>query len=383
MQTEFCKKLGIDFPIFAFTHCRDVVAAVSNAGGFGVLGAVGFSVKQLKIELDWIDEHVKGRPYGIDVIIPNKYQGQDEKDPEKLLSIISAAIPQGHRDFSDELLDAHGVPRLPDDERVTDHLMMTEATSAPLIDVALEHDNVRLVANSLGTPPPEIIKQIQDSGRMIGALCGAPKHARYHVEAGLDFIVAQGGEGGGHCGEIGSTVLWPEVVDIAGNIPVLAAGGVGSGRQMYAALATGAQGVWCGSIWLTVAEADSNAVRRELLLEANSSDTVRSRSFTGKHARMLRSAWTDAWDSDNNPNSLDPPMQMMAVGNALRRMNKYPELARDLYFVPVGQIVGRMNQTMGVKELLMEIVEEYLETHERMNALMPSFVENTEESEGS
>lgn len=372
MQTELCKKLGIDFPIFAFTHCRDVVAAVSNAGAFGVLGAVGFSAEQLAIELDWIDEQVNGRPYGVDVIIPNRYEGQDERDPEKLRALISAAVPRAHRDFADELLDGHGVPRMPGDRKVSDRLSMTEATSAPLVDVALEHENVKLIANALGTPPPDIIKQIQDSGRMVGALCGAGKHARKHVEAGLDFIVAQGGEGGGHTGEIGSSVLWPEVVDIAGDIPVIAAGGVGTGRQMYAALGLGAQGVWCGSIWLTVAEAASTPIERELLLAAASTDTVRSSSATGKPVRCLKNAWTEAWDADNNPSSLDAPMQMMAVGNAMARMRKYPEQSRDLLFVPVGQIVGRMNQTLGARSLLMEIVEEYLETHERMNALMPS-----------
>ena len=170
MQTELCKKLGIDFPIFAFTHCRDVVAAVSNAGGIGVLGAVGFRPDQLKVELDWIDEHVGDKPYGVDVIIPNKYVGQDEKDEDKLRTMISAAIPQGHREFADELLDAHGVPRLPDDRKAEDRLSMTEATSAPLVDIALEHPQVKLIANALGTPPPEIIKQIQDSGRMVGAV---------------------------------------------------------------------------------------------------------------------------------------------------------------------------------------------------------------------
>ncbi len=371
MQTALAEKLGIDFPVFAFTHCRDVVAAVSNSGGFGVLGAVGFHPDQLKVELDWIDEHVGDKPYGVDVIIPNRYQGQEEKDPEKLKALISAAIPRGHREFADELLDAHGVPRLPKGQWADDRLSMTEATSAPLVDIALEHPNVRLIANALGTPPPEIIRQIQDSGRMVGALCGSPKHARRHVEAGLDFIVAQGGEGGGHTGEIGSMVLWPEVVDIAGDVPVIAAGGIGSGRQMYAALSLGAQGVWCGSIWLTVAEAASGDVERELLLAAGSADTVRSKSFTGKYVRMLRNAWTEAWDSGNNPQSLDAPMQMMAVGNALARMRKYPEKAKDLLFVPVGQIVGRMNQTIGAREQLMDIVEEYLEVHERMCALMP------------
>ena len=231
MQTELCQKLGIEFPIFAFTHCRDVVAAVTNAGGIGVLGAVGFKPEQLKVELDWIDEHVDGRPYGVDVIIPNKYAGQEEKDPEKLRALISAAIPREHREFADALLDSHGIPALTDDRGPQDRLTMTEATSAPLVDIALEHDNVKLIANALGTPPPEIIKQIQDSGRMVGALCGSPRHAKRHVEAGLDFIIAQGGEGGGHTGEIGSMVLWPEVVDVAEGVPVIAAGGIGSGPR--------------------------------------------------------------------------------------------------------------------------------------------------------
>lgn len=371
MQTELCKKLGIDFPIFAFTHCRDVVAAVSNAGGIGVLGAVGFRPEQLKVELDWIDEHVGDKPYGVDVIIPNKYAGQDEKDEEKLRTMISAAIPQGHREFAEELLDAYGVPRLPDDGKAKDRLTMTEATSAPLVDIALEHPQVRLIANALGTPPTEIIERIQHSGRMIGALCGSPKHAQMHVDAGLDFIIAQGGEGGGHTGEIGSIVLWPEVVDIAGDVPVIAAGGIGSGRQMYAALATGAQGVWCGSLWLTVAEAATTPIEKELLLAAKSNETVRSASVTGKPVRMLRNAWTDAWDADNNPKSLGAPMQMMAVGNAMARMRRYPEQSRDLMFVPTGQIVGRLNQVMNARDVVMALVEEYLETSERMNELLP------------
>ncbi len=372
MQTDLCKRLGIDFPIFAFTHCRDVVAAVTNAGGIGVLGAIGFRPEQLQVELDWIDDQVGDRPYGVDVIIPNKYAGQDEKDEEKLRTLISAAIPQGHREFANELLDAHGVPDLPPDKQIEDRLSMTEATSAPLVDIALDHPNVKLIANALGTPPPEIIQQIQDAGRMVGALCGSPKHARMHVDAGLDFIIAQGGEGGGHTGEIGSVVLWPEVVDIAGDIPVIAAGGIGSGRQMFAALAMGAQGIWCGSLWLTVVEAATSPIEKELLLAAQSDQTVRSASVTGKPVRMLKNAWTDAWDSGNNPKSLDAPMQMMAVGRASARMRRYPEQARDLLFVPAGQIVGRLNQVMNARDVVMQLVEEYLETSDRLQQMLPS-----------
>lgn len=373
MRTELAKRLGIEFPIFGFSHCRDVVAAVTNAGGFGVLGASGFrSPEELEIELDWIDKHVQGRPYGVDVIIPNKYFGQDETDHEKLLSLVQSAIPDGHRQFVEKLLDDYGVPRLPPDEVSKDRLRMTESTNAPLVDAALRHPNVKLIANALGTPPPHITDKIKAAGVMVGALCGAGKHARAHIAAGMDFIVAQGTEGGGHCGEIGSSILWPEVVDIAGDVPVIAAGGVGSGRQMFAALGMGAQGVWCGSIWLTTRESSSNPVAKERLLAASSSDTVRSKYPTGKYSRLLRSKFSEAWGTDGNPEPLGPPMQSMLLTEANARMERYPEKSRDLLWVPVGQVVGRMNEELSARDVVLQMVNEYVETLERMNALMPA-----------
>jgi NAD(P)H-dependent flavin oxidoreductase YrpB (nitropropane dioxygenase family) len=371
MQTELCKKLGIDFPIFAFTHCRDVVAAVTNAGGFGVLGAVGFTPEQLAIELDWIDQHVGDRPYGIDIIIPNKYTGQGEQDPEKLKALLIAAIPQSYREYADKILDDLGIPEINDDGADYNQLAMTEASSAPQIELALKHPNIKLIANALGTPPPEIIKQVQDSGRMIGALCGSPRHAEKHVAAGLDFIVAQGGEGGGHTGDIGSVVLWPDVVDVARDIPVIAAGGVGSGRQMHAALGMGAQGVWSGSIWLTVTESATSEADIASLLLAKSSDTVRSTSFTGKHVRMLRNRWTDTWDAVDTLDSLSSPMQMLLARRSLVRARKAGEQGQAVAFSPAGQIVGRMHQRISAKDQLNQIVEEYIETSEYLSSLLP------------
>lgn len=371
MQTELAKKLGIDFPIFAFTHCRDVVAAVTNSGGIGVLGATGFTPEQLQIELDWIDDKVGDRPYGVDVIIPKKFEGRGERNIDKQRELVKAAIPEGYREFARNLLDEGGVPPLPPGKKLQDRLSMTDAVSTPLVDVALSHPNCRLIANALGTPPADVIKQVQDAGVMIGALCGSPKHAQFHVDAGLDFIIAQGGEGGGHTGSIGSVVLWPEVVKIAGDIPVLAAGGIGSGRQMLAALATGTQGVWCGSIWLTTIEAETTDASKDAMFRASASDTVRSSSFTGKPVRMLRNKWTDSWDAPGNPASLGAPMQMMMAGESIVRMNRHPEKSQDFFFNPVGQIVGSMNETISARDQVMGMVNGYLEALDELNGLLP------------
>jgi NAD(P)H-dependent flavin oxidoreductase YrpB (nitropropane dioxygenase family) len=372
MRTPLCERLGIEFPIFAFTHCRDVVAAVSNAGGFGVLGAVGFPAEQLEVELEWIDEHVGDKPYGVDIVIPGKYEGMGELDPEKLEAMLQAAIPQGHRDFVQKVLADHGVPKLPEGEKAVNELLgWTAATAAPQIETALRHPKVKLIANALGTPPADVIEQIHQAGRLVAALCGSAKHARNHKAAGVDIVIAQGTEGGGHTGEIGSMVLWPEVIDAVAPTPVLAAGGVGTGRQMAAALAMGAQGVWTGSLWLTVKEADAPPAQMEALLAATSKDTVRSRSYTGKPCRMLKNDWTEAWEKPENPKPLGMPLQFMVTSEAVARGHRYADKARDVMFNPVGQIVGRMNQVRSVREVVMGLVEEYLDAVERLAALTP------------
>ena len=172
MRTNLCERLGIEFPIFAFTHCRDVVAAVSNAGGFGVLGAVGFTPEQLEIECNWIDEHVGDNTYGVDLVIPQKYEGLGELDAEKLEAQLRAAIPQQHREFAAKLLADHGIPEIPEEEKHHELLGMSLATATPQLDVALQHDKVAMIANALGTPPPEVVARVKESGRVIGALCG-------------------------------------------------------------------------------------------------------------------------------------------------------------------------------------------------------------------
>ena len=370
MQTELAQSLGIEFPIFAFSHCRDVVAAVSRAGGVGVLGAVGFTPEQLETELAWIDEHVGDRPYGVDIVIPGKYEGMGETDVAKLEADLRAMIPQEHRRFVAEILTEHGVPELPDGEAAQELLGWTAATAKPQVDVALSHPKVKLLANALGTPPEDVIEEIHGGGRLVAALCGAAKQARRHRDAGVDIVIAQGTEGGGHTGDVASTVLWPEVVDAVAPTPVLAAGGVGNGRQVAAALAMGAQGVWTGTLWLTVEEADIPPGQMDTYLGATSRDTVRSRSWTGKPCRMIRNDWTEAWERADTPDPLGMPLQFMVTANAVSRGHRYPEQAKAVNFNPAGQVIGQAERVRSVKDVMYSLVEECIEATERLQRLM-------------
>lgn len=363
MRTPLCDELGIEFPIFAFTHCRDVVVAVAKAGGFGVLGAVGFSPEQLEIELSWIDAHIGDRHYGVDIVIPNKYEGKDAGlSADELTTTLQSMVPQGHLDFARNLLRGHGVP-LPEgeDDNSLRLLGWTEATATPQVEVALRHPKMTLVANALGTPPRDMIDHIHARGRKVAALCGSPSQALRHAEADVDIIIAQGGEGGGHCGEVGSIVLWPQVVKAVAPRPVLAAGGIGSGQQIAAALALGCQGAWSGSQWLMVEESDNTPVQQQAYIRAGSRDTVRSRSFTGKPCRMLRNDWTAAWEDPANPDPLGMPLQYMVSGIAVAATHRWPDQTVDVAFNPVGQVVGQFEKVERTAAVIERWVNEYLE----------------------
>jgi NAD(P)H-dependent flavin oxidoreductase YrpB (nitropropane dioxygenase family) len=373
MQTDFCKQLGVDVPIFAFTHCRDVVVAVSKAGGIGVLGAVGFSPAQLKEELDWIDEHIGDHIYGVDTAIPQKYEGMDETSAEDLVAMLQAAIPQGHRDFAEKMLKEAGVPEWPDkDDDVT--LSFSAVQAQALVDEALTRPKCRMIVNALGTPPADIIEQVHQAGRLIGALAGRLKHGIAHKEAGLDFVVCQGSEGGGHAGEVTSVVLWPQMVDAVAPLPVLAAGGIANGRQMLAAMSMGAQGVWMGSRWLNSSEAHAEPAQRESYMAATSEDTVRSRSFTGKTARMLKNEWTEAWERDDTPDPLPMPLQGYLTFDAVRRTSRYAGAGdcQKVAFNPIGQVVGQINEIESCRDIMFQLQSEYVEALEQLNLITPA-----------
>ena len=370
MKTELCERLGIEFPIFAFSHCRDVVAAVSRAGGLGVLGAVAFSPEQLELELKWIDDHVDNKPYGVDTVIPAKYIGRDQGDIDK--TQLEQMITPAHRKWINDLLDRHGVPPLPADVQKLEGLLgWSESGGRAHFEVAMNH-GIALIANALGPPPEDIISQAHDRGVLVAALCGTVKQALAQKQAGVDIIIASGFEAGGHTGEIGTMVLLPQVVDAVAPTPVLAAGGIGSGRQMAAAMVLGAQGVWCGSLWLTTEESDSIPSLIDKLLAADSTETVRSRCISGKPARQLKTAYTRAWDEDPNcPGYLPMPLQFLATAEATQRITRFAQTGAEgsaaLLGSAVGQVVGQMGTRKPVRQVVYEMVEEYVDAVARVS----------------
>jgi NAD(P)H-dependent flavin oxidoreductase YrpB (nitropropane dioxygenase family) len=374
MHTEICDRLGMEFPIFAFSHCRDVVAAVTNAGGFGVLGATGHSPRALETDLAWIDEQVKGKPYGVDLLLPVNY---DKTAPQTTGAAPQAAVPSrrfpdGYQAFLDDLLTRYGVPELPGHLPASaGSLSVSPQAASNLLDVAFGHP-IRLVASALGPPPADLVGQAHDRGLTVAALVGTAEHARRQRAAGVDLIVAQGTEAGGHTGTISTMVLVPEVVRAVAPVPVLAAGGIVTGAQMAAAMALGAQGVWCGSVWLTTEEAETDPSVKKKMLAASSADTVRSRSLTGKPARMLRSAWTDEWENDQAPAPLPMPLQTMLTASAQQRINRNAGAggsgATELATYFVGQGVGLMDRVRPARQVVEQMVTDYLAVAENFAA---------------
>ena len=373
MNSKICELLDIEFPLVAFTHCRDVVVAVSKAGGCGVLGAVGMSPEQLEKELKWIDDHIDGKPYGVDVLIPNKMVDQSEKfDADKLKNMI----PQEYADYRADILENHDIEAAElrtIDTAGSSFAQNTKADGAKaLLDVAFSHP-IKLIANALGVPPDWMLEMGKQNDVKVAALLGTAQHAINQVKAGVDILVVSGTEAGGHCGSVSTMVLIPEVhkaIQPYGDVPILAAGGIVTGQQMAAAMAMGASGAWCGSVWLTTVESEVPPVIKEKMVAANSSETVRSRSRTGKHSRQLVSPWTDAWESDKAPDPLPMPLQPMVAEPALQKVNKLAEGghegARELSTFWVGQGVGLMNATISASDVVQEFKQDFISAYERL-----------------
>jgi len=372
MKTPICDMLGIDLPLLAFSHCRDVVAAVTNAGGFGVLGASTHTPQQLERELAWIDDHVGGRPYGADILVPEKFEGKGQRLDAVA---VRAMIGQPQRDFVAALLEEHGIPSEErGSPRPSAFVSISEEAGEQLLDVAFRHP-IKLIASALGTPPGYMIERARHAGVPIAALVGAKEHAIRQVNAGVDILVAAGTEAGGHCGEVTTMVLVPEVIEAIKQIrevPVLAAGGIVTGRQIAAAITLGAAGAWTGSVWLTTEEAETAPYTKQKMIAATSRDTIRSRSRTGKPSRQLKSDWTAAWESEKSPGALPMPLQSLLSEPVMRRIDVLAEQgnkgAQELATYWVGQGVGLMNKATTVRDVIYEMAQDYAEAAERLAA---------------
>jgi len=368
LRTQVTELLGVPYPLLAFSHSKEVVVAVSRAGGFGVLGAAQCDVEELEEKLAWLAQELGDTPFGVDLLLPGKYEKADEGGLPR--EQLIAQVPDEHRRFVAELMDEYEVPELEEgyefgdivDGRgvpVTGNHTYTAKDTQPLIDACLD-SKIGLFANALGVAPREVIDSFHDRGILVAGLAGTARHGEKHKEAGTDIVIAQGYEAGGHTGEIGSMVLIPDVVDAVEGLPVLAAGGIASGRQMAAAMVLGASGVWTGSVWLTTEESEVIAPVKEKFVGAVASQTVRSRSCTGRPARQLRSAWTDAWEGEVEP--LGMPHQGILYAEPQVRIARGAEAdagrSRELATYFVGQVVGRLDRVRPAGEVVEEMVTE-------------------------
>ena len=370
MKSPICDLLDIEFPLIAFSHCRDVVVQVSKAGGFGVLGAARYSIEDLEVELNWIDENIDGMPYGIDLIAPTS---MDVTEENETVDDIQKRVPEQHKEFASGILERHKIDTTDVYKGYKRSSFLTSGMAGNVIDVAFSHP-IKMIANALGVPPTYMIDIARQKGVATAALIGTKEHALKQVQAGVDIVVASGTEAGGHCGDVPTMVLIPEVCCAleGSGVPVLAAGGIVTGKQMAACMAMGAAGVWTGSVWLTSAESDTPPVLKEKMLKASSRETVRSRSRTGKHSRQLRSQWTDAWEADGAPQPLPMPLQSQVTEAPLARVTKLAEVghegANQLVTSWIGQGVGLMNTTQSAKTIVYEFMQDYLEASERLSS---------------
>ena len=351
---------------------------MSNAGGLGVLGSIKMSPEELDAELNWIDERVGDKPYGVDLIVPGSMQGKEQSPSAEQ---VLAQLPEAHKAFAEGILASHGIDgTVIDDEARKGSLYFSNnarlSGADRLLDVVFRHP-VALIANALGIPPAEMVQRGKQNDVLVAALVGTARQAARQAEAGVDLIIAAGGEAGGHCGEIGTMVLVPEVCAALQAYPettVLAAGGIVTGRQMAAAMCMGAAGVWCGSVWLTTTEAETSPVVREKMLAARSIDTVRSRSRTGKFSRQLRSAWTDAWETEGAPIPLPMPFQTVLVTPYLNLVDKLAsggnKAAQELSTYYVGQGVGLMNTPLSTRATIQAMREDFLGAWERLSGFL-------------
>ena len=357
LHTPLCDKLGIEYPVVAFTHCKDVAVAVINSGGFAVLGEALHTPDEIAADIKWIRERIGGKPFGIDLVLPASMPA------EKSVAELLAMIPQEQRDFEQHIKRKYNVP----DPKIAPNIHvwggLDQKRAMDQLEVIFD-ERVPVFASGLGSPA-FLLKRAHELGIQVWGLVGKPRQAKRQIEAGTDVIIAQGFDAAGHTGNIGTFSIVPQVVDAARGtgVPVIAAGGVTTGRHLAAALALGADGVWTGSLWLTSRESDLNMPLKERLLEAETEDTMYSDCISGYTMRTTRSPWHDEWMSDAAPEVLKPPLQMILSSNYIQGSLDYQR--KDLMTEAAGQGIHYIKEMKPARQILSDIVEEALDVFDR------------------
>lgn len=357
--TRLSRALGIPYPIFGFCHGAAVVAEVTKFGGLGVFGATRNTPEEISDRLKWIRAQVGPRPFGVNLVLPDGMPEHDDRDT------IEAQLPEPHRAFVKGLYEKYKVPAATK-AGMRSRFVRSEEMARRQIEVILASD-VDFVACGIGAPDA-VIDALKSRGKKVIALVGSPRHAKRALAKPIDILVAQGYDAGAHTGTIGTFSLVPQIVDMAGDVPVLAAGGVATGRHIHAALAMGAQGVWMGSAWLTTAEYASEIppIVQKKLLMAGSDDTVISRADSGKTLRQIRSAWSEEWAAPDAPRPLKMPLQDILVGDLLGAIDEHN--VEPLMHYPAGQSIAYFNEVRPVRDVMAELVSEATAGLRRLSA---------------
>ena len=347
LRTPVCRQLGIAHPIFGFSHSVDVVVEIARAGGYPVLGLAREMPHEIPHILQELDSRMQGRPYGVDLMLPVAVPRTGSIDE------VRACLPVGHQQFVQELRQRFGV-RPPEQPS----FFTTQVRSEDLFESQIEQvlaSNATGVATAIGLRA-DLIERARARGKTTFSLVGSVRHAQKALALGVDVLVAQGYDAGGHTGSVGTFSLVPQIVAAAGNTPVLAAGGIGNGGQILAAIGMGAQGGWLGTLWMAARENHTPPALLERLIRSGSEDTVITRAHSGKPCRVVRSEWIDAWAAEGAPEPLPMPLQQALTGDVFASIHEHND-ARLIYEA-AGQSVFAIREETTVERQMQTLVDE-------------------------
>ncbi|SMG59524.1 NAD(P)H-dependent flavin oxidoreductase [Paraburkholderia susongensis] len=347
LTNNLCTRLGIRVPVFGLAHRIEVAAAISRAGGLGVYAAARDGPSELEHKLRGLRQLCPDHPVGVDLLLPTGLPEHNTRES------VAAALPQSHRDFVQELFARYQVPQATRGNFFSQYVR-SQALFEEQVEAAVA-SGVEVFAAGVGTPPG-VLRRARDAGQHTIALVGSVRHAQKALDAGAEILVAQGYDAGGHTGPIGTFTLVPQVVAAAQGQPVIAAGGIGTGAQVAASLALGAQGAWLGTLWLGTREHELPPALAAKLINARSEDTVITRAHSGKPCRVVRSAFSDEWERRGAPEPLEMPFQQALTGELLAAVEEHA--IEPLMYEAAGQSVAWLRDIEPVANVMERLLRE-------------------------